>query len=64
MWVWFWENVWIASIRCISVQDLCCDVAMVQGVGGGMPVTRQIVNYQEMCGMHQVLMVSFQAWKV
>ncbi len=64
MWIWFWENVWIASIRCISVQDLSGDVATVQGVGGAMPATRHIVNYQGLCGVRQLPVVSFQAGKV
>ncbi len=55
--------MWIDSIRCISVEDSCGDVATVQGVGGGMPVTRQIVNYQGLCGEHQVPVVSFQTEK-
>ena len=38
------KNVWITSIRCISAQDLCGDVATVQGVGGGIPATRDVMN--------------------
>ena len=62
--VWFWENVCIASMWCISVQDLCGDVAMVQGEGIGMAVTRHIVNHQGLCGIRQVRVVSFLAGKV